>query len=228
MGAQKVKLSRLLRFLLIFALVLAHLPGALAAEKKPAPAAAPKGEFPLQITAARLEADQAAGTVLFSGKVKAQYGDATLYADHLWVYFQTKPEAGKGATTPPVRPAAKEKAPAGEAGGPSPLEGLGGQKIDRIVARGQVRLVQEDRVATGQEAIYYKDRDEVVLLGNPQLWRAENTLKGERIVVNLKTNRMTVESSPQKRVEAVLYSQGAPGGKEKLPVPAGSRKGRQP
>ncbi|MBM4294755.1 MAG: hypothetical protein FJ126_07630 [Deltaproteobacteria bacterium] len=100
---------------------------------------------------------------------------------------------------PPGRAHAKE-------GGASPLTDLGGEKIDRIVARGQVRFVQEDRVATSQEAIYYKDKEEVVLLGNPQMWRGENTLKGERIVFNLKNNTMKVESSPQKRVEAHLYS----------------------
>ena len=74
---------------------------------------------------------------------------------------------------------------------------MGGDKIDRIVATGQVKFVQEDRVATGQEATYYKDRDEVVLVGNPQLWQNENNLKGERIIFNLKDNKMRVESSPQ-------------------------------
>jgi lipopolysaccharide export system protein LptA len=87
--------------------------------------------------------------------------------------------------------------------------------------------VQEDRVATGEEAIYYKDRDEVVLRGRPQLWQAENTLKGERIVFNLKTNKMMVESSPQKRVEAVLYSktQGKEA-KELLPLKPKPKKGQ--
>jgi lipopolysaccharide export system protein LptA len=227
-----VNLSRLVPFLLIFALVLASGPGALGAPPKPGAAATPKpgaeGEFPLHITAAHLEADQKEGIVIFSGKVKAEYGDATLYADQLQVYFQKNPEAPAAA---PARATPPAKAPAAQAGAPSPLESLGSQKIDRIVARGQVRLVQEDRVASGQEAIYYQDRDEVVLTGNPQLWRAENTLKGERIVFNLKTNRVVVESSPQKRVEAVLYSQGTqgtPGGKKKPPAAPGSRKGRRP
>ncbi len=178
----------------------------------------PQGEFPLRITAARLEADQNAGLVVFTGKVKADYGDSTLYSDQLWVYFKPKAEAPKG-----------KAAPAPQEENQGPLGDLGGEKIDRIVAKGQVRFVQEDRVATGEEATYYKDRDEVVLKGNPQLWRAENTLKGERIIFNLKTNKVLVESSPQKRVEAVLYSQTTPGGKETqggLLEPK-ARKGRQ-
>ena len=188
----------------------------------PADGAAPKKqgpekEVPLQITAARLEADQKEGIIIFSGQVKAIYGDSTLYADQLRVYFKAKPEPPKGAAKPP-----QEKADQ------SPLGDLGAEKIDRIAAKGNVRMVQEDRVATGDEAIYYKDRDEVVLTGNPQLWRAENTLKGERIIFNLETKKVLVESSPQRRVEALLYSQGTSEGKAKQPLSPKARKSRQP
>jgi len=186
----------------------------------PAEGAAPKksaGEVPLRITAARLEAEQQEGTIIFSGQVKAIYGDATLYADQLRVHFKPKPEQPKGAARPP-----QEKTDQ------SPLGDLGAEKIDRIVAKGNVRMVQEDRVATGDEAIYYKDRDEVVLKGNPQLWRAENTLKGERIIFNLTTNKVLVESSPQRRVEALLYSKGASEGKASRPLSPDARKSRQP
>jgi lipopolysaccharide export system protein LptA len=187
----------------------------------PTEGAAPKKEggqeIPLRITAATLEADQKEGIIIFSGQVKAIYGDATLYADQLRVYFKPKPAPVKGAA-----PAPQAKADQ------SPLGELGAEKIDRIVAKGNVRLVQEDRVATGDEAIYYKDRDEVVLLGNPQVWRAENTLKGERIIFNLKTNKVLVESSPQRRVEALLYSKETPEGKGGQPLAPKARKGRQP
>ncbi len=190
------------------------------AVSSPADGAAPKkpaGEVPLRITAARLEADQKDGTIIFSGQVKAIYGEATLYADQLRIYFKAKPELPKGAAKPP-----QEKTDQ------SPLGDLGAEKIDRIVAKGNVRMVQEDRVATGDEAIYYKDRDEVVLKGNPQLWRAENTLKGERIIFNLATNKVLVESSPQRRVEALLYSKGASEGKASQPFSPKARKSRQP
>ena len=187
-----------------------------AAPKKPGP----EKDVPLVITSARLEADQIKGIVIFTGSVKAVYGDATLYSDQLRVYFKPKPEPPKGTPKPP--PEKQEKA------GQSPLGDVGAEKIDHIVAKGNVRMVQEDRVATGDEAIYYQDRDEVVLTGNPQLWRAENTLKGERIIFNLETKKVLVESSPQRRVEALLYSQGAAEGKAKQPLSPKARKSRQP
>jgi lipopolysaccharide export system protein LptA len=184
-----------------------------AAPKQPGP----EKEVPLHITAARLEADQIKGIVTFTGSVKAVHGDATLYSDQLQIYFKPKPEQPKGTPKSP-----QQKAEQG------PLGDLGAEKIDRIVAKGNVRMVQEDRVATGDQAIYYQDRDEVVLTGNPQVWRAENTLKGERIIVNLKTNKALVESSPRRRVEALLYSQGTSAGKAKQPLAPKARKSRQP
>lgn len=177
-------------------------------------------EVPLRITAARLEANQNEGIIIFTGQVKAVHGDATLYSDQLWIYLQTKPEPPKGAAKPPQ-----------EKGEQTPLGDMGAEKIDHIVAKGNVRMVQEDRVATGDEAVYYQDRDEVVLTGNPQLWSAENTLKGERIIFKLETKKMLVESSPQRRVEALLYSKGtseSKEGKANQPLSPRPRKGRQP
>lgn len=183
----------------------------------------PQDEFPLHITAARLEADQKERVITFSGQVKATYGDSILYAEQLRVYYEQPPPGPKPAAAAPA-PENKETSPLGD---------LGGGKIDRIVASGGVRVVQEDKVATGKEATYYRARDEIVLVGNPQLWRAENTLKGERIIFNLKDNRVMVESSAQKRVEAHLYpASQSPGTKGESPgaakgIPLGSKGRRQ-
>ena len=178
----------------------------------------PQEEFPLHITSDRLEADQKERVIIFTGQVKAIYGDSILYADQLRVFYEQPPPGPK--TAPGAPPQEKRDT--------SPLGDLGGEKINRIVARGGVRFVQEDKVATGQEATYFRDRDEVVLVGNPQLWRAENTLKGERIIFNLATNKVLVESSPQKRVEAHLYPSGqsSPGAAKTSPLKPKSPKPR--
>ena len=198
------------------------------------PPAKPGEDFPLHIIASKLEADQNAGIATFTGKVKATYGESILYADQLRVYFI--PKKPPGAQTNGAKGAAAGTAPGTAAGtapraaGASPLDEMGGDQIDHIVATGQVRYVQEDRVATGQEATYYKNRNEVVLVGNPQVWQKENSLKGERIIFNLTDNTMRAESSPQKRVEANLYpaKQPGPGGQGASPLPAKPRKDRRP
>lgn len=209
------------RLAIVVLILLALTAPALGAEGQARAKKKPGGEVPLHITASRLEADQQQGLVIFSGQVKAQQGDSALYADQLLVYFKPAPTAPAAAAAPD---APKDKSSS------SPLGDFGGEKITRLVARGQVRFVQEDRVATGEEATYYKDREEVVLVGNPQVWRGENTLKGEKIIFNLKDNKMLVESSPQKRVEAHMYSSAQSGakGKEDLPLGPKSRKARLP
>ena len=159
-----------------------------------------KPEIPLYISASQLEADQDKHLIIFKGQVKAVYGEATLYADRLLVFYQ--PEK-KGRPSSPA---------AGQSQETSPLGNLGGEKIDRIEAQGKVRFVQGDRVATGDKAIYYRDQDKIVLLGSPQVWRGENHLRGSKITIYLASRKVVVQGSSQRRVEAHLY-QGAGGGK---------------
>ena len=205
-------------FILILGLMLAVLAGGTPARGQEGAAsketAKPKGEIPLHISAARLEADQDQHRIVFKGNVKAVYGDSTLYADELLVFYQPK----KGA------------AAAGQAQDRSPLAGLGGESIDRIEARGKVRLVQGDRVATGAKAIYYRSKDEIVLLGSPQVWRGENHLRGSKITFNLASRKVVVGGSSKHRVEVRFYQArgggrtlrgqsvgGAPAGRDSRP-----------
>ena len=74
--------------------------------KEVPPPAKPGGEFPLHIISQKLEADQSAGVIIFSGAVKATYGENILYSDQLRVYFQKKPEAAKGKGPAPAAPQA--------------------------------------------------------------------------------------------------------------------------
>lgn len=162
----------------------------------------PQPQYPLHISAAQMEADQDQHLIVFKGQVKADYGDSILYTDKLLVFY--KPQA-KSPSPAPAAGKGQETAPG------SPLGGLGGDKIDRIEAWGNVRYVQDDRVATAEKAIYYRDKDEIVLMGNPQVWRGEDHLRGSKITLNLATKKVEVASSPDQRVEAHLY-QTTPGG----------------
>ncbi|MEJ2090718.1 MAG: LptA/OstA family protein [Syntrophobacterales bacterium] len=158
-----------------------------------------KPEIPLYISASQLEADQDKRLIVFKGQVKVVYGEATLYADRLLVYYQPG-EKGRPSSAAASKPQEI-----------SPLGDLGGEKIDRIEAQGKVHFVQGDRVATGEKAIYYRDQDKIVLLGNPQVWRGENHLRGSKITIYLASRKVVVQGTSQRRVEAHLY-QGTEGG----------------
>ena len=86
----------------LLALAATPVQGAPPIKEAPPSQAKPGGEFPLHITSQKLEADQNAGTVTFTGQVKATYGENILYADQLRVFFQKKPETAKAKAPAPA------------------------------------------------------------------------------------------------------------------------------
>jgi len=215
-------LMRQINTALIYALLLLGFAGGtgLAAPPSSSPPAE-AGELPLSITADRLEVEQNEQLISFLNNVVARYKDMILYADILKIFYQTKEGAPGGPVSGPL-PANQRTGVASPAAAPkgtpaSPLGAAGLEKISRIEALGKVRMVQGDRVATGDKAVYLASEEKLVLTGNPQLWRGDNSLRGHEIVFYLKDNRAVVTGAPQKRVEAVIH----PSQKVQLP-------GRQP
>lgn len=85
-------------------------------------------------------------------------------------------------------------------------------QLQEVVAIGDVVITQGQRKATGGRAVFDQVKRQVTLLENPVLRDGPNEVAGERIVVFLDENRSVVESSPKKRVSAILYpGSGKPG-----------------
>jgi lipopolysaccharide export system protein LptA len=186
-------------------------------------------ELPLNITADRLEVDQNQQVATFINKVVTRYKDIILYADVLKIFYQSKKQPAGPKSCPATSSAQPKTASAGNQS--SPMDAVGIEKITRIEAEGKVRMVQGDRIATGDKAIYYTQEDKIVLLGHPQLWRGENSLTGHEIIFYAKENRAVVEGEINKRVQAVIYpsqkvqlpgQQSAPAGK--LESPSGKKR----
>lgn len=78
------------------------------------------------------------------------------------------------------------------------------RQIDTVVAEGDVRIVQLNRVATGGKAIFYHQEGRIVLSEKPRVVQGDNTVEGERIIVYLNDNRSIVEGSTKRRVKAVF------------------------
>jgi lipopolysaccharide export system protein LptA len=86
-------------------------------------------------------------------------------------------------------------------------------KIEKIIARGNVKLNQTDRTATCQEATFFQLRQQVVMTGKPKVWQGKNIITGDKITIFVKEDRVEVESDKQEggkqgRVNAIIYPGG--------------------
>jgi len=148
---------------------------------------------PIEITSDRLDAFNENKMVVFSGNVIAVQEDKTIYADTLNIFYKKEPDARSKAQTKPLAKPEAKKNP----------EAAGGE-LDRIEAVGNVRIVQQNRLVTGDKAVYIQNEQKIIVTGNPVLKEGDNIIKGERVVVLLDENKGIVESSKQKRVTAVI------------------------
>ncbi|BCA79547.1 lipopolysaccharide transport periplasmic protein LptA [Desulfuromonas sp. AOP6] len=79
------------------------------------------------------------------------------------------------------------------------------REVERVVATGDVRIVQGDRVATGEQGILFNSEKKVVLTGAPRLFQGENSVAGDEITVYLLEERSIVSSAEGSRVQAVFH-----------------------
>ena len=77
-------------------------------------------------------------------------------------------------------------------------------KLKQIEAQGGVKIIQADRIATGDSITYYNEEQKIVLNGNPRVWQGDNVINGEKITVFIKEERSIVEGSTANRVSATI------------------------
>lgn len=138
-----------------------------------------KSDEPMEITSNRMEAFNEKKLVIFSGNATVTQGGNVLKADQLLLYYKKDGQ--------------KEKI------GSQEIEKAG--ELEKIEAKGNVSLAQGKRVATGDEAIYYRESNKVIMTGNAILREGKNSVKGERVTVYLNENRGVVEGN----TKAVIY-----------------------
>lgn len=100
-----------------------------------------------------LEIDYQKNIAIFKNNVKVDRLDITIYSDEMDVYFAVKSGSEKKA-----EPAAQAVMPA-----------MMGSKIDKIVCRGNVRIVKGDNNSYSQEAVYSALDKKITLTGQPRL-----------------------------------------------------------
>jgi len=81
----------------------------------------------------------------------------------------------------------------------------GSDGLSKIDARGNVRVVQGDRVATGSRIIFNNANKTIVATGSPRVWQGDNVVHGGKITVYLKEERTVVEGAIDSRASATIY-----------------------
>jgi len=141
---------------------------------------------PMEITSDRMEAFNDKKLIIFSGNARITQGKNVLKSDRLLLYYKGKLKTEN------------------QKGGISTEQNDNLEKID---AQGNVSFTQEERTAQGDQAIYYKESNKIVITGNALLNEGSNSNRGDRVTIFINENKGLVESDTQNQVKAVIYPQ---------------------
>lgn len=135
----------------------------------------------IQVRADSLVADQNAQYAEFSGNVRASQGNTVITCDQLRIHYSAKAAKGSEENSDP---------------------------IEKIVARGNVVIRFDDKIAETDEASYVtKDRVLTLTGEGSKVTSGKDAITGSKILVDRVSQRIRVESG-QKPVEAVFYPAG--------------------
>jgi lipopolysaccharide export system protein LptA len=144
---------------------------------------------PIDIVSDHMDVSKDEKLVKFVGNATAKQGDKLLKADQFLLYYKKDADnEGKGVKTP--------------------LNAT--SQMEKIEAKGNVSTTQGERIVTSDEAVYYHNSGQVILIGNVVMREGNNIIKGCKATVYLNENRGKVEEcEPEKkqRVHARIYRQ---------------------
>ena len=128
--------------------------------------------LPVEIAADSLIVDQSNGNAEFKGNVLIGQGEMRLSADEVLVEYK------RGA------------------------DGSAAAEISRLLAKGNVTLVNGPEAAEAEAAEYLLETSKVVMTGSVVLTQGQNALSAERMVVDLTTGNANLEG----RVRTILQA----------------------
>lgn len=140
-----------------------------------------KSDEPYEIDADELEVLDAEKIAILTGNVNVRQGTSLLKAPYLKVFYDN---AGNQ-----------------EGGGES-------QGIRRLEARQGVYVESGTQVATGDEADYDAEAEEMIMTGNVVLVDGCNVIKGDQLYVNLRTGESKVTAPKSNRIKLILKPGG--------------------
>lgn len=83
------------------------------------------------------------------------------------------------------------------------LQGKG--DIEEIIASGEVRIIQNDRIATAARATLYQKDAKIVLSGSARLLQGKDSIEGEEITVFINEEKSIIKAGQDGRVQAIFH-----------------------
>lgn len=143
---------------------------------------------PIKIDADRLDVFDRDGRAVFTGNVVAVQGDSTIQCSIMTVFYEQN----------------RAQQAAGQTKQPSSASGSNDSAIKKIDCQGPVTVVSKTQTATGDNAVYDKVANKVVITGNVALADGANVMRGERIVYDLDSGVANVDPKAGERVRALI------------------------
>ena len=78
------------------------------------------------------------------------------------------------------------------------------KKLKTIVGTGNVKIVQQERRATGQRVTFDQGENKIILEGNVVVREGENVVRGERVIYYVNEERSVVEGGKVDRVMTTI------------------------
>jgi lipopolysaccharide export system protein LptA len=138
----------------------------------------------IHIKADEVIANLETGETQFVGNVRVTQGQSVITADHMTVYYRKSED---NPNNPASREAIKES-------------------IQKIIARGNVKINYENMIALSEEAVYMADSQLLTLTGKQaKVTSGPHSLTGSKFILSLASNALTVEGSQGQRVRATVF-----------------------
>jgi len=67
--------------------------------------------------------------------------------------------------------------------------------IVKLIAKNNVKLINKNRIAVSNTAIFYKNSQKVILEGSPRIWEGNDEMKGKKIVLFLKKKKIIIKGA---------------------------------
>jgi lipopolysaccharide export system protein LptA len=141
-------------------------------------------DTPIHVSAEKMVSHNTEKAVVFSGNVQAKQGDLIINSQTMTIYHGGKKTETNTKTNSPAANNAEQ--------------------IKKIIATGNVEIIQEGFVATGDKVEYLAAEEKVLLTGHAKIIQDNNMVTGYQVEMDLAKGTTTV--TPEKGADATSPS----------------------